>query len=447
MVKVLFSLFLIFGALFASTSTDISNYSKYKKEYFSAILNGNKNKEIQSLKKLIYYSKKLNKPVSKYQKELKILQKNVKITSIQAKPKPQKKVVKKIVNSTDSIRSVSVQDNSIVVDFKKRVSKKDLKFVEVRKNGSFRDEFIINGTLRGVNKLKLKMGIVPSVKRVAIYKSRQNSITISVRGKKNLKTIYIIGNKKITIKVLEPIKKIKSSNKATLVPQMEQKTIVIDPGHGGKDAGAVGPKRRYEKNAVLKVSNELAKLLRARGYKVYTTRSTDRYKRLKYRTSLANKKKADLFISIHANAVPKRKAHKVQGIETYYLSPARSARAKRVAALENKADLKSMGYGSKDIFLMTLNRAKINASQRLALDVQNNLLHNVRKKYRYIKDNGVRKGPFWILVGAQMPAVLVEIGYISHPTESKRLFTTSYQKLLARGIANGIDSYFIKNQH
>jgi N-acetylmuramoyl-L-alanine amidase len=95
---------------------------------------------------------------------------------------------------------------------------------------------------------------------------------------------------------------------------------------------------------------------------------------------------------------------------------------------------------------MTQNRAKITASNKLALDVQNNMLHNLKKKYKYIKDNGVRKGPFWILVGAQMPSILIEVGYISHPRESKRLYTSSYQNTLATGIANGIDSYFLKNK-
>jgi N-acetylmuramoyl-L-alanine amidase len=286
---------------------------------------------------------------------------------------------------------------------------------------------------------------VKAVKKIVIYK-KKNNIRLSLRAKKNLKTVYILGKKRIIIKVLESINQKKKINYAQVMPKADQKVIVIDPGHGGKDPGANGPRKRYEKYAVLGVGKKLSSILKSRGYKVFMTRSIDKYRTLKYRTKYANNKKADLFISIHANAVPKKKRNRIYGIETYYLSPARSERAKRVAAKENKADIKSMSYGTKNVFLMTQNRAKITASNKLALDVQNNMLHNLKKKYKYIKDNGVRKGPFWILVGAQMPSILIEVGYISHPRESKRLYTSSYQNTLATGIANGIDSYFLKNK-
>ena len=104
-----------------------------------------------------------------------------------------------------------------------------------------------------------------------------------------------------------------------------------------------------------------------------------------------------------------------------------------------------MSNSSKDVFLESLNRPRITASHKLAIDVQAGLLQSSRSKYRDVKDSGVREGPFWVLVGAQMPSILVELGYISHPTESKRLYDKSYQQLLANGIANGIDSYFSKN--
>ncbi len=439
-------LLLISLQLHLVAASDTSNFSKYKKEYFSAILNGNTASEINSLKKLIYYGKRLKKPISKYQKELKLLNSKIKSnTKIVKKPKYTKRQYSK-ETSSDTIKNIKVIDNTIVIEFKHRVSKRHIKFSERRYRGLSRDNFDISAKLSGVNKMKLFMPTIKAVKKVVVYKNGKNKIRISLRGNKNLKTVYILGNKKIIIKVLEKRSKAKQYIKANVKKPLEQKVIVLDPGHGGKDPGARGPKRRYEKITVLKVANKLASKLRARGYKVYMTRSNDRYKSLKYRTKYANRKKADLFISLHANAVPKRKAHKVRGIETYYLSPARSARAKRVAALENKADMNSMGRSTKNIFLMTQNRAKITASNKLALDVQNNLLHKLKSKYRDIKDNGVRKGPFWILVGAQMPSILVEIGYISHPVESKRLFSSSYQSLLATGIANGVDSYFLKNK-
>jgi N-acetylmuramoyl-L-alanine amidase len=467
LVKILFSLLLFFNLSFAATQADLNSLAKYKKEYFSALLNGDKQKEYNSLKQIIHFSKRLGKPTNKYTKELKLLEKNIKqiptqtsqvkkVVSkkqeVQKEDFSSKQVYKKKYNAkkNDTIQSIEIEKNKIVFHFKKNIYRSYVKYTEYKSRGFFRDNFDIRGTFTGVNKLKLQMPQVKNVKKLVIYKSKAGKIRLSIRGKKNLKTIYILGKKTLTIKVLEPISKrevqIKQNFKTTYVPSNNDKVIVIDAGHGGKDVGAVGPYKRYEKVATLKVSKQLAQMLKQRGYKVYMTRTNDRFKTLKYRTRYANKKKADLFISIHANSVPKSKAKKAYGIETYYLSPARSERAKRVAAKENKVDMDSMGYGTKNIFLMTLNRAKINASQKLALDVQNNMLHNLKKNYNRIKDKGVRKGPFWILVGAQMPAILIEIGFMSHPLESKRLYDYNYQKQLALGIANGVDSYFMKNE-
>lgn len=223
------------------------------------------------------------------------------------------------------------------------------------------------------------------------------------------------------------------------------KTIVLDAGHGGNDVGAVGPNRRYEKVINLNVTKYLYSILKQRGYKVYLTRTNDRFIKVMDRTVLANKKNADLFISVHTNSVPKEKANEISGIETFFLSPARSERAKRVAALENKSDIREMSDSSKSVFLESLNRPRITASHKFAIDVQAGLLQSTRSKYKDTKDSGVREGPFWVLVGAQMPSILVELGYVSHPEESRRLYSKDYQQLLANGIANGINAYFSKN--
>ncbi len=150
-------------------------------------------------------------------------------------------------------------------------------------------------------------------------------------------------------------------------------------------------------------------------------------------------------MSIHANAAHKSRIKEARGIETFFLSPARSERAKRVAAKENKSDMSTMSYSTKTVFLESLNRPRITASQKLAIDIQRNVLFTARNLYKDVLDGGVREGPFWVLVGAQMPSILVELGYISHPVEGKRLYTSKYQKELALGIANGVDSYFAKN--
>ncbi len=220
----------------------------------------------------------------------------------------------------------------------------------------------------------------------------------------------------------------------------------MDAGHGGKDAGAVGSRTLYEKNVVLKVALKAGKILKNRGYKVYYTRDKDKFIGLRNRTSFANDKMADLFISIHANAAPNsKKAPEMQGIETFFLSPTRSERSMRAANLENKSDTDEMNYFTKISFLNFLNREKIIASNKLAIDIQTNLLSSVRTNYN-VSDGGVREAPFWVLVGALMPAVLIETGYITHPKEGKLLANDAYADKLAEGIANGIDDYFAKNR-
>ena len=223
------------------------------------------------------------------------------------------------------------------------------------------------------------------------------------------------------------------------------KLIVIDPGHGGSDSGAVGNGLK-EKNVVLATSKKLGALLTKRGYKVLYTRSTDVFINLRSRTAFAAKRNADMFISIHANAAPNTSsALKMSGVETFFLSPARSERSKNAAALENKGDLEDMNTFSKQTFLNFLNREKIISSNKLAIDIQSYMLSSVKKSFAS-KDGGVREAPFWVLVGATMPAVLVEIGYITHPQEGKNLGKSAYQDRIAQGIANGVDAYFQKNK-
>ena len=223
------------------------------------------------------------------------------------------------------------------------------------------------------------------------------------------------------------------------------KLIVIDPGHGGSDSGAVGNGLK-EKNVVLATSKKLGALLQKRGYKVLYTRSTDVFINLRSRTIFAGKKNADMFISIHANAAPNASsALKMSGVETFFLSPARSERSKNAAALENRGDLEDMNTFSKQTFLNFLNREKIISSNKLAIDIQSYMLSSVKKSFAS-KDGGVREAPFWVLVGATMPAVLVEIGYITHPQEGKNLGKSAYQDRIAQGIANGVDAYFQKNK-
>ncbi|NHA50165.1 N-acetylmuramoyl-L-alanine amidase [Helicobacter pylori] len=225
----------------------------------------------------------------------------------------------------------------------------------------------------------------------------------------------------------------------------KHKKIVLDAGHGGKDCGAMSANLVCEKDIVLEVVKFLHKELKKRGYSVLLTRDKDIYIDLVGRTELANRKSADLFISVHANSIPKHSTSNAHGIETYFLSTARSERARKVAEQENKDDVNLMDYFSKSLFLNSLNTQRLIVSNKLAIDVQYGMLQSVRKNYPDVVDGGVREGPFWVLAGALMPSILIEIGYNSHAIESKRIQSKPYQKILAKGIADGIDSFFSKN--
>ncbi len=239
---------------------------------------------------------------------------------------------------------------------------------------------------------------------------------------------------------------IAEKNDAFIKPQHKKhKKIVLDAGHGGKDCGAMSANLVCEKDIVLEVVKFLHKELKKRGYSVLLTRDKDIYIDLVARTELANKKSADLFISVHANSIPKHSTSNAHGIETYFLSTARSERARKVAEQENKDDVNLMDYFSKSLLLNSLNTQRLIVSNKLAIDVQYGMLQSIRKNYPDVVDGGVREGPFWVLAGALMPSILIEIGYNSHAIESKRIQSKPYQKILAKGIADGIDSFFSKN--
>ena len=220
------------------------------------------------------------------------------------------------------------------------------------------------------------------------------------------------------------------------------KRVVIDPGHGGKDPGAVGPGGTREKDIALHVGKKLGKLLKkTHGVEVIYTRDRDKFVALNERTEIANSKKADLFISIHTNASKKRKA---RGLETYFLSWSNDREAIRVAARENKVSIKKMQkmQGGLSMILQDLARnSKREESMRLAHSVQNAMIDSLQRDYSRIEDHGVKYALFYVLVGAEMPSILVEISFISNREEEKRLATNIYRDKIAKAIANGIDSY------
>ena len=219
--------------------------------------------------------------------------------------------------------------------------------------------------------------------------------------------------------------------------------IVVDAGHGGKDPGAVGPSGVYEKTITLKLAKALAKGLRKQiGCEVVLTRSGDVYLPLEERTAIANKVGADLFVSLHANA---NNSPKPYGIETYYLNFSKNDKAAAVAARENGTSLKQVSDLELILFDLMAN-AKINESSRLATEIQESLVQRISKKYSNVRDLGVRQGPFYVLLGATMPSVLVETAFLSNPREEKRLMSSAFQNTAAEAIARGIKKYAINNK-
>lgn len=230
-------------------------------------------------------------------------------------------------------------------------------------------------------------------------------------------------------------------------PLFNVRTIVIDPGHGGKDPGALGPGGTKEKTVTLgiakKLKEELKKSLRC---KVILTRSDDRYLDLAERTAIANIADADLFISIHANASKNRRTH---GTETFFLSPARSRGEQETAARENMIAKASMDEIENDLAYILADMQgtdNINHSVQLAGKVQKAIIRGTRRQHPKAKDLGVKQAMFYVLLEAKMPSVLVETAFISNPSEEKKLTSSKYQWAMARSISDGVKSYIQENK-
>ena len=214
--------------------------------------------------------------------------------------------------------------------------------------------------------------------------------------------------------------------------------IVIDPGHGGHDTGTIGPNGLEEKDLVLEVGRRLGKLLEGRlGAEVVYTRKDDTFIPLETRTAIANQQRADLFISIHANSSEDSAA---RGVETYYLNFTSSPEALEVAARENAVSEKSI-YELQDLVKKIALKEKIEESREFAGDVQESLHSGLAAKSPAIRNRGVKKAPFIVLIGANMPSILAEISFVSNPTDEHRLETSEYRQRIAESLYRGIANY------
>jgi N-acetylmuramoyl-L-alanine amidase len=216
------------------------------------------------------------------------------------------------------------------------------------------------------------------------------------------------------------------------------RTIVIDPGHGGLDPGCIGKKGVQEKDVVLDISLKLKNLLSThKDLQVILTRESDIYVALEDRPVIANQKKADLFVSIHANASFNRKR---SGVETFFLNFSPDASVNEIAARENATSTKNISE-MKSIIMKIVQNSKLLESKDVAEKINRDLLKSLLVKHPGVKDLGVKGGPFWVLIGSDMPSVLVEVSHLSNPAEEALLITQAYEDLIAKGIYDGIMEY------
>lgn len=213
-------------------------------------------------------------------------------------------------------------------------------------------------------------------------------------------------------------------------------TVVIDPGHGGKDPGAVAHGIK-EKDLVLRVGRELRRRLRGRGFRVVMTRERDKTLGLEERTALAEAARGEIFISLHANAARRRGA---AGIETYYLDNSHEAHTLRVAARENGVSPRELSSLSRRLAQFRINELS-HSSRLLASNIQRELVGEISHVYGSVNDLGVRKGPFQVLFLLSAPAALVEMGFLTNPGEARRMNTRLYRDIVAEQIARALSDY------
>ncbi len=425
----------------ASKTEVFRAYNDYKNVYLRSVMDSDDTLKKKALQGIVITGKKLHIDIKKYQNELSDLKTKPHKTA--ATVAPQKtEPTNKSANALHKLKSASWEDGKIILNFNETLLSTDVNYFKLtdKKKKSYRYIFDIHAVRQ-----KSTVLTHPNIKRIRVAQYRYDTMRLVLENDAALDIRFSRKDNRLIINpnVGNTTPATVRTDKKTLA--FKDRVVVIDPGHGGKDVGALGYKKYREKIVVLDVAKMVAERLRKEGVTVYLTRNGDSFIKLRNRTKFANRKKADVFVSIHANSVPKKNANKAKGIETYFLSPSRSKRATNVAAVENSKEIEDMNYFGKNNFLNFLNREKIVASNKLAIDIQRGMLGKLQSQYKDIKDNGVREGPFWVLVGAQMPAVLVEVGFISHPHEARRMVNKSYQKVMAEGLAEGILRYFIHN--
>jgi len=438
MLKIVVILAILFNFLYASTDIQILRhadrllqtkrinnilraYNEYKTLYLKAYIKNNISLQQKSLSGIIKTGTLLHIDINSYK---------IKLRHLYA--------------SFNSNRRLLVwanwQSKYLVLKFNHSITSRSIDYY---KRHIRRYQYIlnINASMR-YNRVFKKRGI----DSIRLKKLNNHKIALIITNKSPVKVnLYLKHNKIIISMVTKYIQR--RSHHQTVLYNRVKKAVSIRSIEDYSNIPYIADQHRiigyHEKNVVLAIGLKLYKILQQRGYTVYMTRKTDKFLTLRNRTRFANKKHADLFISIHANAVPYDERLEAHGIQTYFLSLTDNARADRVARQEDDVDMSDMHYYGKSTWITFITNNDRISSNKLAINVESSVLRNLRKYYRGVADGGVRGGPFWVLVGAQMPSILIETGFMTYPRGAKRLVNPVYQKRLAVGIANGIDAYFL----
>ena len=320
----------------------------------------------------------------------------------------------------------------------------DLETISDYKIFSLKDPFRVVVDVHGVNKerrVDSSRSPAPPLVQPPAEKTHPPTLQADIQPRQKKERLPILQDRKKVRVPAATEKKTASAQTAELSLAQQLglgvRRIVIDPGHGGKDPGAMGHGLK-EKDIVLNVARRTAKILKKKfHYDVILTRDRDIYLPLEERTAIANTRNADLFVSIHVNAHPKKTT---KGVETFYLNLATNTEAMRVAALENATSTHNISE-LQDILSDLMQNAKINESSQLAEFVQTSMITGLKKHNYQSKDLGVKQAPFYVLIGAEMPAILAEISFISNPEEAKHLRNNAYLQTLAEQIAAGVANY------
>lgn len=338
------------------------------------------------------------------------------------------------------LRQTSLQNNELNLLFKYNVD--TVKYFSIKGNGIVKHVYDINNAA------------LPSTKNIAQFKAQgikafrigqysKKIMRVVIEARSKMKGKFKIAGRKLTLflpKVSGFKKQYSRANKIEKYkynPARRYHTIILDAGHGGRDVGA-STKRVKEKDLTLNMTLKLRTILQKMGYRVLLTRSKDKFMNLKQRTDYVYRHKGSIFVSIHANAAPKKKTRGVryEGVEVFYLSLENSKKVRN-----KRAVYRGRKVYSKHAYKQMVSSWKFSQSSKLASRVHQNILSHVGRQYM-IYDKGIKRKNFWVLLATKMPSILVETGYLTNKNEVKKLKNSHYQNLMMEGVARGINTYY-----